>query len=286
MKKDRTKFETQASWFQGSNPCPSPTGQRTGMGGFFNRTGPDGSTRKRGIRGCPFNGYGEVLAYKWFFTPDFASSPKLGNYRTLPRVELSKWVAGIFVGGFTACGPCISVPTHGTLPQTAALVASHSAAPLAALQYQHKSQGCTTPRRMATGARKAHMGIVLDMRIARAETAEAHGKTLEQTVLERGHEVKSLTVRPEHAEDALEKSEAASVKLRDLDVKPEEAERNLHVAEKERNQWKQKYERTTRQPKRSTHRKGGTRRTCFTDGGPCRLQSFRYISPVTAFAES
>ncbi|KAJ6618528.1 hypothetical protein B0H10DRAFT_2375415 [Mycena sp. CBHHK59/15] len=46
----------------------------------------------------------------------------------------------ILVGGFTACGPCVSVPTHGTLSQAAALVASHSAAPLAALQHQHKSQ--------------------------------------------------------------------------------------------------------------------------------------------------
>jgi hypothetical protein len=48
----------------------------------------------------------------------------------------------------------------------------------------------------------------VDAGIARAETAEAHGKTLEPTVLERDHEIKSLTVRLEHAEDALEKSEA------------------------------------------------------------------------------
>ncbi|KAJ6530740.1 hypothetical protein B0H19DRAFT_1082456 [Mycena capillaripes] len=112
----------------------------------------------------------------------------------------------------------------------------------------------------------------VDAGIARAETAEAHGKTLEQTVLERDHEMKSLTVRLEHAEDAPEKSEAnfeeASAKMRDLDVKPEEAQRNLHVAEKERDQWKQKYERTTRPPRRGTHRKGGARRTRFADGGP------------------
>ncbi|KAJ6618529.1 hypothetical protein B0H10DRAFT_1795232, partial [Mycena sp. CBHHK59/15] len=48
----------------------------------------------------------------------------------------------------------------------------------------------------------------VDAGIARAETAEAHGKTLEHTVLERDHKIKSLTVHLDHAEDALEKSEA------------------------------------------------------------------------------
>ncbi|KAJ7870537.1 hypothetical protein B0H13DRAFT_2349132 [Mycena leptocephala] len=49
----------------------------------------------------------------------------------------------------------------------------------------------------------------VDAAIERAETAEKKNKDLEQTVLERDHEVKSLGVRLEHAEDALEKSEAA-----------------------------------------------------------------------------
>jgi hypothetical protein len=47
----------------------------------------------------------------------------------------------------------------------------------------------------------------VDAAIERAETTEKKNKDLEQTVLERDHEVKSLGVR---AEDALEKSEAAS----------------------------------------------------------------------------
>jgi hypothetical protein len=47
----------------------------------------------------------------------------------------------------------------------------------------------------------------VDAAIERAETAERKNKDLEQ--MERDHEVKSLGVRFEHAEDALEKSEAA-----------------------------------------------------------------------------
>ncbi|KAJ7850955.1 hypothetical protein B0H13DRAFT_2674361 [Mycena leptocephala] len=48
----------------------------------------------------------------------------------------------------------------------------------------------------------------VDAAIERAETAEKKNKDLEQTVLERDHEVKSLGVRFD-AEDALKKSEAA-----------------------------------------------------------------------------
>ncbi|KAJ6522345.1 actin filament-coating protein tropomyosin [Mycena vulgaris] len=86
----------------------------------------------------------------------------------------------------------------------------------------------------------------VDAAIERAETAEAKVKTLEQALLERDHEVKSLEVRLAQSDDAREKGEGglaeATAKLRELDVKAEQCERQMHVAEQERDRWEAKCE--------------------------------------------
>ncbi|KAJ7463911.1 hypothetical protein B0H11DRAFT_83488 [Mycena galericulata] len=64
--------------------------------------------------------------------------------------------------------------------------------------------------------------IEADHSIVRAEVAETKNKKLEQTVLEKEQEIKSL--------------------IREMDVRAEEYKRQLHAAEQERDQWKQKYE--------------------------------------------
>jgi tropomyosin len=47
----------------------------------------------------------------------------------------------------------------------------------------------------------------VDAAIERAEVAEGKVKVLEQTLLERGHDLKSLEVRLAHSDEQLEKAE-------------------------------------------------------------------------------
>ncbi|KAJ7463915.1 hypothetical protein B0H11DRAFT_2240853 [Mycena galericulata] len=64
--------------------------------------------------------------------------------------------------------------------------------------------------------------IEADHSIVRAEVAETKNKRLEKTVLEKEQEIKNL--------------------IQEMDVRAEECERQLHAADQERDQWKQKYE--------------------------------------------
>ncbi|KAJ7106597.1 tropomyosin [Mycena epipterygia] len=121
-----------------------------------------------------------------------------------------------------------------------------------------------------------------DTAITRAETAEAKIKALEQALLDKDHEIKSLQVRLAQADGALEKAEDAVhdskaaqqeaeagratiegltrkitlledeldggaeqllfCRLRQVDVKAEHFERQVHVIEQERDQWEKKCE--------------------------------------------
>ncbi|KAJ7761825.1 actin filament-coating protein tropomyosin [Mycena metata] len=120
----------------------------------------------------------------------------------------------------------------------------------------------------------------------RADKAEAKVKTLDQTILDNGHAIKSLQVRLQQAESALEKMEHTvldcksakeeaetgratidglsrkitllegqldraeqTVKgmaemLRQMDVRSEQFERQVHVVERERDQWEGKFKDT------------------------------------------
>ncbi|KAJ7724399.1 hypothetical protein B0H16DRAFT_1895526 [Mycena metata] len=86
----------------------------------------------------------------------------------------------------------------------------------------------------------------VDAATLRAETAEDKVKHLEQTLLEKDNDIKSLSHKLNTSEEALDKAEAglreANEKLRSLDVKAEQAERQQLAAEKERDQWEAKCE--------------------------------------------
>ncbi|KAJ7167046.1 hypothetical protein C8R46DRAFT_1095879 [Mycena filopes] len=86
----------------------------------------------------------------------------------------------------------------------------------------------------------------VDTATLRAETAEEKVKHLEQTLLEKDNDTKSLQHKLDVSEEALDRAEnglrEANEKLRSLDVKAEQAERQQMVAEKERDQWEAKCE--------------------------------------------
>ncbi|KAJ7036356.1 hypothetical protein C8F04DRAFT_1181370 [Mycena alexandri] len=81
--------------------------------------------------------------------------------------------------------------------------------------------------------------------IERAEAAESKAKQLEQTLLEKHKDIKSLRVKLDTSEDALENTENAlreameKVAVRARDVK---AERQAMAAQQERDKWETKCE--------------------------------------------
>ncbi|KZV99277.1 hypothetical protein EXIGLDRAFT_668686, partial [Exidia glandulosa HHB12029] len=80
----------------------------------------------------------------------------------------------------------------------------------------------------------------------RVEQAERKIKLLEDDVLQRDHEIKSLSHKVAQLEDQLEASEKtakdAVEKQRVIDVKLEHSERQVQRLEQERDKWEQKYE--------------------------------------------
>ncbi|KAJ7771255.1 hypothetical protein DFH07DRAFT_768229 [Mycena maculata] len=157
----------------------------------------------------------------------------------------------------SASGACIAdatpfartrTPTPPTPPHRIHLIVPHRPLPSKPTQptlYTPSGQTASERYLPSPKTKLVQLQNEVNAGMARAETAEAHGKTLEQTVLERDHEIKSLTVRLEHAEDALEKSRGEFQGGFSQASRPGcEAGGGTTESARRRDQWKQKYEAT------------------------------------------